>query len=397
MIVTRHFPAPGSHATRQQRSWDIWRHFDFLLVGTVVAISIFGSVMVYSATKTNLEVSGANPASYFHKQLLFIAIGLVAMAVTATIDYHRWAAWSPIFYAVSLLLLIGVFADGQSVNGSEKWFSVGPLQLEPSEFAKLALILALAAFAAKGKGSLSARALIVALFLGAIPFLLIFEQPDLGTALVVGAVLVTMVTMAGAKAWHLLIIGVIAVIGLGGAVEGHVLKHYQIQRFTSFVHTPNQVSSSALANPNDSTTSSEYNVVNSKDAISHGGISGTGIYKGSVTNEGLVPEQWTDFIFSAVGEQVGLLGAVALFAAFLIVIWRTWRSAILAQDVFGRLICVGVLAMIVFQVFENAGMAMGIMPVTGIPLPWVSYGGSAVIVDFIGVGLVLSVWMRRED
>jgi rod shape determining protein RodA len=395
MIVTRSFPAPGSHAARQQRSWELWRHFDVLLVGTVVAISLFGSVMVYSATKTNLEVSGADPASYFHKQLLFIGIGAVAMVVTAAIDYHRWAVWSPIFYILSLVLLAGVYAVGTSALGSEKWFAIGPFELEPSELAKLAIILALAAFAARGNGRLSGRALVVALLLGAIPFLLIFEQPDLGTSLVVAAVLVTMVTMAGAKAWHLLLIGVVGVIGVTGAIEGHVLKEYQVQRFTSFVHTPNSVSTSALADSKDSTVQAEANVIYSKDAISHGGVHGTGIYNGSVTNEGLVSEQWTDFIFSAVGEQVGLVGCVALFLAFLIVIWRTWRSAQMAGDVFGRLICVGVLAMIVFQIFENAGMAMGIMPVTGIPLPWMSYGGSAIIVDFIGIGLVLSVWMRR--
>jgi rod shape determining protein RodA len=225
-----------------------------------------------------------------------------------------------------------------------------------------------------------------------VPFGLIYKQPDLGTALVLVAVLIAILLVGGAKGRHLGALALVALLGIFGVVHFGILKSYQQERLISFVDTPNNVSSKILQG---SKGASIYNLAESKLTISNGGITGKGIGKGTQTNLSYVPEQRTDFIFTAVGEQVGLIGSGLLLALFLLVVWRTWRAASLARDLTGTLICVGVLAMIVFQVFENIGMTMGIMPVAGIPLPFMSYGGSAVLATFMGIGLVLSVRMRR--
>jgi rod shape determining protein RodA len=212
---------------------------------------------------------------------------------------------------------------------------------------------------------------------------------------VLSAVLIALVLIAGASLRQLGLLALITVIGAVGMVELGVLHKYQVERLTSFVGTPDKVSQKLLEDQKDTKVQAEYNVVESKNAISDGGVTGTGIGKGLSTNLSQVPEQHTDFIFSAAGEQVGLVGCVILLALFLLVIWRTWVASTLSRDLFGTLVCVGVLAMLTFQIFENVGMTMGIMPVAGIPLPWMSYGGSAIIVEFAAVGLVLSVRMRR--
>jgi rod shape determining protein RodA len=392
-MLTAQRPAPGSHS--HQRGPSIWRHLDVVLIVTVVGIAAFGALMVYSATRVPLETDGYAPTLYVKKQLIFIAIGIVIMLAVAAFDYRHWRLWSPVIYVLSLLTLVAVLKLGTSALGSQKWFQVGPFELEPSEFAKLAVILMLAAYASRLRGSLPARALVVILLLAAMPFVLIFKQPDLGTALVLSAVVVAIVAIGGAKLWQLALLALIAVVGVVGLVELGVLHKYQTQRLISFAITPNEVSAKALGDPNNLSAQSEANVIDSKNAISNGGVTGTGLFKGASTNLSEVPEQQTDFIFSAVGEQFGLVGCALLLGLFLLVMWRTWQAASVSKDLFGTLVCVGVLGMLVFQVFENVGMTMGIMPVAGIPLPWMSYGGSAVIVDFFAVGLVLSVRMRR--
>jgi rod shape determining protein RodA len=252
--------------------------------------------------------------------------------------------------------------------------------------------VALAAFVALGKGRVSARTLVVGLVLFAIPFALIYKQPDLGSALVLLAVLVAVVLIGGVQARQLLALGVIGIVISVGVVHFGVLKTYQRDRLTSFVNAPDQPDPKLLQSVSGA---NEYNQAQAKVAIANGGISGRGIGKGSQTNLAYVPEQRTDFIFTAVGEQTGLIGSALLLGLFAIVIWRTWRAATLSRDLAGTLICVGVLAVIAFEVFENIGMTMGIMPVAGIPLPLMSYGGSAVIATFAALGLVENVRMRR--
>jgi rod shape determining protein RodA len=377
-------PAPGNH--RRTRSGPSWRHFDLLLVLAVVAIAAFGCLMVWTATRFTYHTS------YVKKQALFVGIGLIGMLVVARIDYRRWRDVAPLLYGVSLLALVGVFVAGSRVSGAQAWYQLGPFQFEPSELASLALIIAIAAYAASFKGELTRRGLAITLAMAMVPFALCYLQPDLGTALIILAILLVMLVIGGVRMRHLGVLILIGSFGIAGAVGLGVLKPYQTARLTSFADTPNSVSQLDLQTYS---ARNIYNVVESKDAISNGGLLGQGIGKGVATNASVVPEQQTDFIFSAAGEQVGLVGCVLLLLGFLLVLWRTWQAATLSRDLFGTLLCVGVLGMLLFQIFENVGMTMGIMPVAGIPLPWMSYGGSAVLIEFLSIGLVLSVRMHR--
>jgi rod shape determining protein RodA len=215
-----------------------------------------------------------------------------------------------------------------------------------------------------------------------VPFALIYKQPDLGTALVLGAILFGVLMVGGLQTRHLALLGGIALIGVVLVLHFGVLKKYQQERLSAFLNS-------------SSNSEATYNVNQSKIAIGSGGVAGEGLFKGTQTNLSYVPEQQTDFIFTAVGEQLGLVGSALLLSLFVLIVWRTWRAAATARDATGTLICVGVLAMLVFQIFENVGMTMGIMPIAGIPLPFMSYGGSAVVCTFAGIGLVLNVQMRR--
>lgn len=390
MLATDTRPAPG--ATSRRSGPSVWRQLDFVLVGGVVLLAAFGVVMVWSATRVPLASSGL-PGDYTaKKQAIFSIAGVAVMLVMARIDYRRWKDWAPALYGLGLLALVAVFVVGRRVKGAQAWFQVGPYQLEPSEFVKITLIIGLAAYAARWKGHLPARAVAVILVLTAVPFVLVYKQPALGSALVLLAIAATVIVIGGARMRLVAALAAVAVLLVAGVLQLGILKGYQRARITSFVNTPNVVNPSLLQTVAGANI---YNLVESKNAISHGGLLGQGIGKGSATNLSQVPSQQTDFIFSAAGEQVGLVGCALLLGLFLLVLWRTWLAAAQSRDLFGTLVCVGVLGMLAFQIFENIGMAMGMMPVAGIPLPWMSYGGSAVIVEFVVVGLVLSVRMRR--
>ena len=376
----------------QGRAPSVWRHFDVVLAAALALIGAFGCLMVYSATRDSLEAQGISPSYYLKKQAIFLIIGLVVMVGVAAIDYRRLRDWAILIYGFTLLMLLAVYAVGHKSKGAQAWFQVGSYQMEPSEFAKIGLILAIAAYCAAAKGHLSGRALGMVLLMTGIPFALIYKQPDLGSALVLAAVLIAMLIVAGVSARHMLVLGAAVVALSFGVVHFGVLKSYQKARLTSFADAPSQPNASLLAT---AAGANEYNVAEAKVADSNGGIFGQGLFKGTQTNLSYVPEQRTDFIFTAVAEQLGLFGSAVLLLLFAIVIWRTWRTATMSRDLFGTLVCVGVLGMISFQVFENIGMAIGIMPVAGIPLPLMSYGGSSAIATLAGVGLVMSVRMRR--
>ncbi|MHB1929084.1 MAG: FtsW/RodA/SpoVE family cell cycle protein [Acidimicrobiales bacterium] len=383
-------PAPGAHVRRRGPS--AWRHLDPVLIVAVLLVSAFGVVMVWSTTRIPLLRGGQPGISIAKKQAEYIVVGLGVMLAVAAVDYRRYRDWAWLLYAGTLLLLVAVFAVGKQVSGAQAWFQVGPYQFEPAELAKVALVVALAAYAAHFRGRMSARGVAVVLALTVVPFALVYKEPALGSALVLLAIAAVVVVVGGARGRVLGVLALAAVIGVAGAVELGVLKGYQQLRITSFLRTPNHVSAQLLRNPAGAPI---YNVVESKNAIAHGGPLGQGIGHGSATNLSQVPAQYSDFIFSAAGEQVGLVGCAVLLALFLVVIWRTWQAAVLSRDTFGRLVCAGVLGYFAFEIFENVGMTMGLMPVAGIPLPWMSYGGSAILVEFACVGLVLNVRMRR--
>ena len=360
-----------------------WRHVDLSLAASVLVLASFGLLMIYSATRSRLDEAGVDPQFYLQRQAMFVAVGLGVLVVTSVIDYRAFRDFAPVIYTGTVGLLILVLLFGGEHKGQQASFDVGAFQLQPSEFAKVALIVCLAAYASSIRGELDGRRLLVILGMAGVPMGLIYLQPDLGTTLVFGAILLGMLVVSGAKARHLVALLVVATIAVVAVVNLGVLKDYQYQRLTSFLE------------PEADTDRSAYNLAQSKTAIGSGGIAGKGLFQGTQTNLSYVPAQHTDFIFTAVGEQLGLVGSALLLALFAIVAWRTWRSAALAKDAAGTLICVGVLAMLTFQIFENVGMTMGIMPITGIPLPFLSYGGSSTLATFAAMGLVLNVHMRR--
>ncbi|MFM7616099.1 MAG: rod shape-determining protein RodA [Actinomycetes bacterium] len=359
------------------------RHLDLVLVGAVVAINVLGLLMIYSATRNGL-VGDTGATYYLQRQLIFVVLGLAIMAGAILVDYHRMREWAPAVYGVTIVMLALVITPlGSSTLGSQARFAVGPIAIQPSEFAKFAIILIVAAYCAVHRGDLGGRHLVTVLAIVAPPLGLVMLQPDLGTALVIGTIVLAILAVAGAKGRHLAVLALIGITGAVVAVNLGVLKPYQVDRLTAFLEQ------------NGDQQRTTYNLEQSKTAIGNGGVTGQGLFKGSQTSLGHVPEQHTDFIFTAVGEELGFVGAGLLLVLFGIVVWRSWRTAVLSNDFFGTLLCVGVVAMLAFQIFENVGMTMGIMPITGIPLPFMSYGGSSALVSFACVGLIANVSMRR--
>ena len=364
--------------------------FDLILVVATLMVSVIGVVMVYTATRGPLLAEGDDPKSFLKKQGLFVVLGVITMVVVAVFDYRRLEPLATVLYWLIVLALVGVFVVGSSAQGAARWFSLGPLQLQPSEFAVLALILAVASYCARrDEEGLAWRDVFRLLIMAGIPIVLVLLQPDLGTAMIMVIVLLVMLAVAGLpiRILVMLLIGTLLVALV--AVEGGLLHHYQIARLTTFLN-PNNKST------NPYVQSAIYNLQEAKNAIGSGGLLGSGIGHGAQTNLGYVPEQQTDFIFTAVGEQLGFVGAVGLLSLLGVIAWRVLHAAVVSRDIFGRLVCAGLFAFIAFSVFQNAGMTMGIMPITGIPLPFVSYGGTAVLVFFGAVGLALSVGARRR-
>jgi rod shape determining protein RodA len=364
--------------------------FDIVLAVATVLVALVGVVMVYTATRGSLLAAGEDPKAYLKKQALFVFLGIIVMVAVALFDYRRLEPLAMVLYVLIVLALLAVYVVGSHVQGSERWFTVGPMQLQPSEFAVLAVILAVASYCDKRMDEgLAWRDVFRLLILAAIPIVLVMGQPDLGTAMIMLIVLLVMLAVAGLPIRILVMLMVGVVLVALFAVETGILHHYQIARLTSFLN-PGSTSSNSYVQ------SAIYNLQEAKNAIGSGGVLGAGIGHGAQTNLGYVPEQQTDFIFTAVGEQLGFIGAVGLLSMLGVIAWRLLRAAGSSRDVFGRLVCTGLFTFVAFSVFQNAGMTMGIMPITGIPLPLVSYGGTAVLCFFTAVGLALSVGARRR-
>ena len=364
--------------------------FDVILAVAPILVALAGVVMVYTATRGELLSLGEDPRTYLKKQALFVVLGVIVMVAVALFDYRRLEPLATPIYILTVLALLGVFAVGSTAQGAARWYSLGPLQLQPSEFAVIGLIIAIAAYCdRRDEEGLAWKDVFKLLVMAGIPIVLILKQPDLGTAIIMLIVLLIMLAVAGLplRILLMLLLGV-AVVAVGATKAG-LLHSYQIARLTTFLH-PNSTST------NQFVQNAIYNVTQAKTAIGSGGFFGSGLLHGAQTNLGYVPEQQTDFIFTAVGEQLGFVGAVGLLAVLGVIAWRLLHAAGKSRDVFGRLICTGLFSFVAFSVFQNAGMTMGIMPITGIPLPFVSYGGTAVLCFFVAIGLALSVGARRR-
>lgn len=359
---------------------------DYSLALGLVALGVLGSLLIYSATRTQLLVAGYNPHYYFERQLAFVIIGVAVMWGLSRIDYHKLEYLATPGYVVSMVALVGVFFLGKSALGAQRWYNLGFVQLQPSEFTVLAVVLAVATFCGRRTDGLRMYDVVRLLVMALAPIALIVLQPDLGTSIIIVVTLVGMMVIAGVPPRFMTFLAFTGILGVLAAVSLNIFQKYQVDRFVSFL---NQNSS----NPN--VQSLIYEVANAKSAIGSGGLFGQGAFHGMQTTLGYVPEQRTDFIFTAIGEQFGLLGCLLLLSLLSFVAWRIWTAGHNARDIMGRVIAIGVFIFFSFSCFENIAMTMGIMPVTGIPLPFISYGGSAVLVFFMAGGVVLSISRKR--
>jgi len=367
-----------------------WFVIDPVIIATAGLITAMGAILVFSATRGPATDLIPADTSFLEKQIGFAIIGLGLAVVAALIDIRRIRALIPLGYLGFVVLLLGVLQFGADINGAQAWYRFGGFTFQPSEPGKIVLILVLAAVFSHEE--ISFRRLIAGLALAAVPLGLILLQPDLGTILVYIAVTATMILLSNLRFRFLILLVLVAVTAMTLIFQSDVLKDYQKVRLTVFV-----LDDDAVAELGPDAARVAYNAEQSQIAIGNGGIFGQGLFEGTQTGSNLVPEQQTDFIFSVAGEELGFRGAGILLALFALLLFRIWRTAVLATDQFDRLISIGVMAMFLFQVFQSAGMTMGIMPVTGIPMPLVSYGGSSMLTSMAAIGLVLGVHRRRYD
>ena len=366
-----------------------WRRLDWLLLACVVALCVLGSLLVWSATANRTYLVEDDPTAFLTRNAVNILIGSVLGVVVLVTD-HRWLrVLAAVLYLGSLagLLLIFVPGVGTTVNGSQSWLMIGGLSVQPAEFAKLGVIVGMAlVLAERAEGRLrdhlSDSDLVPALMIAALPAVLILLQPDLGTAMVLIAVVFGVLALAGApKRW------LVGLVALGAAavyvaISMGVLAQYQLLRFSAFT------------DPSLDPRGAGYNTIQARVAIGNGGVFGEGLFQGSQTQAGFVPEQHTDFVFTVAGEELGLVGAATIIVLFAVLLWRALRIARNAEDIFGRLAAVGVACWFGFQAFQNIGMCLGIMPVTGVPLPFVSYGGTSMFASLAAVGLLQNIHLR---
>jgi rod shape determining protein RodA len=374
-------------ASERPMAWRApWRHVDPVVVLAALGLALLGVAAIYSSTFASLREQELAEATFARRQLISLGAGLAGMMVVTLIDYRRYQAYAVMVFGATVLLLGAVLTPlGTATHGAQSWYGLGPLRVQPSEYAKVGMIVVLAAVLDTRAERPGPRRLGVALGATALVCGEILLQPDFGTLMVFVAVLFCMLLVGGVQLRWLLVLALVGGIGVVGMFKLDVLKEYQKQRLTAFVNP------SADAGGRGYT----YNARQALIAIGSGGVTGKGYLKGTQTNLQYVPEQRTDFIFTVVGEELGFAGAVGLLLAFGAVLWRGIRIALIARDPFGSLVAAGVVAMFAFQAFVNIGMTIGIMPITGIPLPFVSYGGSSLIASFLAVGLLLNVHMRR--
>ena len=385
--ATTPYRAPGLSNRLLDRESPL-RRLDWVLMGAVLSLMALGAVLVWSATRQRQLDAGGDPDSFLKKHLLNIVIGLALAALTTLLDYRMLRAYAPLIYIASVAGLLAVLSPlGSTINGAHSWIVLpAGFSVQPSEFAKVAIVVGVAMLLSErrdGEDSPGTSDILLALGFAAIPLALIMLQPDLGTSMVICFIILGMLTVAGIPVRWL--VGLVVGAGVVGviAVQVGILSTYQVNRFAAF------------ANPTLDPRGVGYNTGQARIAIGQGGLTGQGLFQGTQTNGKFVPEQQTDFIFTVAGEELGLLGAGAIIILLGIVLWRTILIARRAEDQFGVLVATGIACWFTFQAFENIGMTMGIMPVTGLPLPFVSYGGSAMFANMMAIGLLQNVHLRR--
>jgi rod shape determining protein RodA len=380
----------------------MWRHFDVLLLAATSILTIAGVAMIRSAIGGNV-----NLAENVQRQAIFAAIGLVIAFITASIDYRLWAALARPIYIFTLVSLAFIAIAGQVAFGAARWFTVGTLFIQPSELAKILMILVLAEYLARNKEHVhKPRTLFRSLLIMGLPILLIFIQPDLSTGIVLGVIWMALVWAAGTPLKTLL--GILAVVVLVTIVIAPVLADYFVNDYPEqrdfFIfdrirllryYQMDRIANFLFPDP-DAAYGSTYNVNQAKISIGSGGLLGKGYAHGSQVQLRFLKVRHTDFIFSAMAEEFGFVGALILVMLLMFIIYRALLAAQKARDTFGALICYGVAFLLLFQGAFNIGMNLNLFPVSGLPLPFFSYGGSSLLTSLIGIGLVESVILRHK-
>jgi len=375
----------GTTASDSKRAVASARSSDWILWAFVLSLCLLGIVLVTAATR---PLNPRHPFGFAEKDVLNLVIGLGIAALATVLEYRAVRALAPAMYVLACLGLAATFVIGTTVNGSLSWIAIGGgFEIQPSEFAKIAVIVAVATlFSARREGHTAPRDsdVIKGLLILAVPMLMIVLEPDIGNALVLTAITFGVLAVGPVPTRWLIALTAGLIGGIVLVVNGHILHSYQQQRLTSFTH------------PNAGRTTIGFNAYEARLAIGSGGIHGTGLFHGALINAGLVFAAHTDFVFATAGEELGFLGCALIIALLSGVLWRGWRIAANAPDRFGRIVATGVVCWFAFESFENIGMNLGIMPITGIPLPFVSYGGSSMFANMLAVGLLQNVHIHSN-
>ncbi len=368
----------------------IFAGFDPILTIAVALLLIIGTLLVYAATRNWYAANGLDPEYYLKRHVINIAIGSLLAWGTTVVDYRLLRAYTPILWAIGVLGLTAVLIPGigDEVNGSKAWIGLpGGFQVQPAELAKISIIVGMSMILSErthDTDSPQHADVLQALVVAAIPVLLILVQPDMGTVFIIGIAVVTIIAVSGAPMRWVVGLILVAVIGSFAAVKVGVINDYQVKRLQAFV------------DPSADSQGSGYQLRQARITVGSGGLIGTGLFNGPQTNGRFVPEQQTDFIFTVAGEQLGFLGCGFILILYLTVLMRAFGIARKSNDPYGKLVCTGVIAWFAFQTFENIGMTLGMMPMTGVPLPFVSYGGSSMFATMIGFGLLQNVNARNR-
>ena len=381
------FPTQASDAAvapQRDRGGGYWRDLDWILLIAAFALSLMGSLLVWSASRADLA-SESDPQSYLKRHLINIGVALVLGFIASRVNYRLLRAYTPVVYVASMILLLVPFVPGLGVTiaGARAWIDVPlGLTIQPSEFAKITVVLMMAALLSERRDreeEPSAQDVLLALVVAAIPTAIILVQNDTGTVLILAAVSLSIVAVSGVPTrWLVGLIGA-AILGVLASIQLGLLQEYQVDRLTSFI------------NPDADVSASAYNANQARIAIGGGGLDGYGLFEGPQTQGNFVPVNESDFIFTVAGEELGFLGSALLIVLMAVILWRAVLIAWKADDLYGRLVATGVAAWLAFQMFENIGMTLGIMPITGIPLPFVSAGGTSMMATWIALGLLQTV------
>ncbi|MEY4035123.1 MAG: hypothetical protein RLZZ311_300 [Actinomycetota bacterium] len=370
---------------RRSRKASLTAGFDPVLTGAVGALLIIGTLLVYAATREWYSANGLDPQYYLKRHVINIVIGLALAWGTTIIDYRLLRAYTPFIWGFGVLGLLFVLIPGvgSEINGAKAWIRLpAGLQIQPAEIAKISIIIGISMLLSErthNSDEPTNNDVLKALGVAAIPILLILAQPDMGTVFIISASVVTILAVSGASSRWVVGLILLAIIGGFVATKTGVINDYQIKRLQSFV------------DPNADSQGAGYQLRQARITVGSGGLIGTGLFNGPQTNGRFVPEQQTDFIFTVAGEEIGFLGSGLIIILLLIILMRGFSIARRSTDPYGTLVCTGVIAWFAFQIFENIGMTLGLMPMTGVPLPFMSYGGSSMFANLVGFGLLQNV------